>query len=284
MKIAFLGTGKLGTELARHLLRDHDLTVWNRTLERTKPLRDEGATCAATPAEAVAGAEVVVSCLFGPDAVRETIIAPQLIPDGMPWLDATTVSPADGEEFARAVPSYVATPVVGSLGPARAGKLGVYVGGTDPQARKLAAEIVTPWADADRLIVVTDAAEAAVAKLLANLALAVSAQGLTEALTLGRARGLDDARVLDLLAHTGLAFIAGMKRNFVLGEADVRDAHFAVDAIAKDARLMLSTSDRDLPATRAALKSLEAAETRGQGAFDFSVITLPPESTPDADM
>lgn len=292
MKIAFLGTGRMGTELARHLLADHELVVWNRTAERTQPLVEAGAQAAATAQEAVAGAEVVVTALFGPDAVRETVIEPGLIPEGIAWVDTTTVSPADAAEFAAAVPTYVAAPVVGTLGPARAGKLGVYVGTPDAQLRKRVMELVAPWADPERLQGVDSAAEAAVGKLLANLALAVSAEGLREALALGAATGTEPGRVLDLLRSTGLAFIAGMKAPFVRGERTTEGGDFTVDAIAKDARLMIATvesetgehPDRerpgsDLPSVRAALASLEEEQEAGRGEHDFSAILLQhPES------
>ncbi|AVH87566.1 Beta-hydroxyacid dehydrogenase, 3-hydroxyisobutyrate dehydrogenase [Corynebacterium camporealensis] len=127
MKIAFLGTGRMGTELARHLLDDHDVVVWNRTAERAQPLVDAGATLASSPSEAVASADIVVSSLFGPDNVREVIVEPGLIPDGVTWIDTTTVSPDDARSFAEAVDSYVHAPVVGSLGPARDRQLGTYV-------------------------------------------------------------------------------------------------------------------------------------------------------------
>ena len=97
MRIAFLGTGRMGTELALHLLPDHELTVWNRTASRTQRLAEAGAAVAGTAVEAVAGAELVVTSLFGPDAVRETVIVPSLIPDGVTWVDTTTVSPADAD-------------------------------------------------------------------------------------------------------------------------------------------------------------------------------------------
>ena len=151
MRIAFLGTGRMGTELALHLLPDHELTVWNRTASRTQRLAEAGAAVAGTAAEAVAGAELVVTSLFGPDAVRETVIVPSLIPGGVTWVDTTTVSPADAEGFADAVPSYVGAPVVGTLGPARNGSLGVYVGSPDDGRREQVLELVAPWADPERL-------------------------------------------------------------------------------------------------------------------------------------
>ncbi|GAA1473585.1 hypothetical protein GCM10009604_17430 [Corynebacterium aurimucosum] len=93
MKIAFLGTGRMGTELARHLLKNHELTVWNRTAERAQPLVDAGATLADSPTAAVEGAEVIITSLFGPDDIRERVIDTNLIPEGVTWIDTTTVSP-----------------------------------------------------------------------------------------------------------------------------------------------------------------------------------------------
>ena len=100
MKIAFLGTGRMGTELARHLLDHHELTVWNRTAERAQPLVDAGATRADSPTAAVEGAEVVITSLFGPDDIREVVIDTNLIPAGVTWIDTTTVSPDAAREFA----------------------------------------------------------------------------------------------------------------------------------------------------------------------------------------
>ena len=280
MRIAFLGTGRMGTELARHLLGEHEVTVWNRTAQKAAPLVAEGAALAEDPAAAVRDAEVVITSLFGPEAVRETVLAPRLIPEGIPWVDTTTVSPADADEFAAAVPTYVGVPVVGTLGPARSGRLGVYVGTEDDALREQVLELVAPWADPERLRGVASGRAAATGKLLANLALAVSAQGLREALALGEAAGSTPEETLEMLDATGLAFIAGMKGPFVRGERTPEGGDFTADAIAKDARLMIDTADgttrpgADLPALRAALASLDAAIAAGHGDDDFSSILL----------
>ncbi|WP_257159068.1 NAD(P)-dependent oxidoreductase [Corynebacterium cystitidis] len=276
LTIAFLGLGRMGTELALKLVDDHQLTVWNRTKEKTQALVDKGACAADTPAEAVAGADLVITSLFGPDTVREVVIKPNLIPEGVTWADTTTVSPADADEFARAVEGYVHAPVVGTLTPARNGKLGVFVGGTDASRRTTVAEVVAPWAAAnpERLKVVDSGAKAATGKLLANLALAVTAQGYKEALYLGESQGLDAAEVSDLLGSTGLEFMRTMKQPFVLGERETSPGDFTVDAIAKDARLMLDSADQDLPAVRAALDSLEGQQEAGRGDHDFSSLMV----------
>jgi 3-hydroxyisobutyrate dehydrogenase len=101
MKIAFLGLGRMGREMAAHLIADrHDVTVWNRTPAATVPLLDLGARAATTPSDAVDNAEVVVTALFGPDAVREVVVDAGLpIARGALWVDATTISPADATSF-----------------------------------------------------------------------------------------------------------------------------------------------------------------------------------------
>lgn len=276
MKIAFLGLGRMGTELALKLVDEHDLTVWNRTAEKTAPLVDKGAAAAATPAEAVEGAELVITSFFGPDVVREVVIEPGLIPEGVTWADTTTISPADAEEFAAAVPTFVHTPVVGSLPPAREGKLGVYVGGADASRRSQVAHVVAPWAAAnpERLKEVDTGAQAAVGKLIANLALAVTIEGFKEALYLGQSQGLSPEQVVGMLKSTSLEFIVNMKAPFLLGERDTDPGDFSVDAIAKDARLMLATADKDLPAVAAALDSLEAQQEAGHGDEDFSSVVV----------
>ncbi|WP_349259598.1 NAD(P)-binding domain-containing protein [Actinospica sp.] len=112
--------------MAAHLVADgHDVTVWNRTRSATVPLTDLGALAAATASDAVDGAEVVITALFGPDAVREVVVDAGLpIAHGALWIDVTTISPADATSFdtwaqAQGV-AYVHAPVIGSLPPARA--------------------------------------------------------------------------------------------------------------------------------------------------------------------
>ncbi|WP_047258900.1 NAD(P)-dependent oxidoreductase [Corynebacterium uterequi] len=277
MKIAFLGTGRMGTELALHLINTgHELTVWNRTKDKTARLAEAGATVVDTPAAAVDGAEIVVTSLFGPNTVREVVVEPGLIPDGVTWVDSTTVSPADAREFAAACDTYVHTPVIGTLGPARKGGLGVYVGTPDDARRAAIVELVTPWAQAnlDRLVAVDSAAKAATGKLLANLALAVTIQGVKEALFLGASEGLDAEEVLTMLNYTGLEFMKNMKTPFILGERETAPGDFTVDAIAKDAQLMLDTSARELPAVAASLAALREQQELGRGDEDFSSVVV----------
>jgi 3-hydroxyisobutyrate dehydrogenase len=276
VKIAFLGLGRMGRELVLHLLADgQDVTVWNRTASATQAGAQRGARVAHTAEEAVGDAEVVVTTLFGPDTVREVVTEVDLpIPHGALWIDVTSVSPADAESFAdwAAVRHirFVHSPVVGSIAPARAGTLGVILGG-DREAVAAATPIVSLWAAPDRLRVYDSVAKAATAKLVANLTLGVAMQAFVEALRLGHSGGLSTEEVLGALDGTALAAIRAVKGDVVLDER-FADTQFSASLLHKDARLMLRTSRTPLPAVTAVFASLEEAIRAGRGEDDFSVI------------
>src|ERR1035438_2294427 len=81
MKIGFLGLGNMGTPMALRLISaGHELSVWNRSEERTKPHIHEGAIAAGTPAEADLGADAVIT-MSPDDAAYEEVLfgVPRLI-------------------------------------------------------------------------------------------------------------------------------------------------------------------------------------------------------------
>ena len=72
--VAVLGTGIMGAGMARNLIgAGLDVTVWNRSPDRARPLADAGARIATDAAEAVAGADVVVTMLFDADSVAQVM-------------------------------------------------------------------------------------------------------------------------------------------------------------------------------------------------------------------
>ncbi len=74
MKIAFIGLGKMGTGMARNLLRaGHSLAVYNRTREKAEALAGEGARVASSPADAARDAEVVMTMVADDLALEEIV-------------------------------------------------------------------------------------------------------------------------------------------------------------------------------------------------------------------
>lgn len=281
MRISVIGLGRMGRILARHLLSDgHDVTVWNRSPEAADDLVTLGARRAESVAEAVAGAETIVTVLFGPQTVREVIVESGLTFEaGALWIDVTTISPSHATDFAGRADAqgirYVHAPVLGTLAPARARALGVLLGGR-PADVEAATSVTSSWADPDRVHRFDTPAEAAAGKLAVNLGLAVATQGLAEAIRVGAGGGLSLESVLALLDKTPLAGIVAAKGATLMAgtknPAAFDDAQFTVDAFLKDAGLMAGSTSVELPALAAAAQSLRAAQRAGRGGQDFSVI------------
>lgn len=145
MKIAFLGLGKMGSAIARNLLKsDADLIVWNRTPSYAEALKSEGANIASTPAEAASQADVVFTMLLD-DASMETVLFSGGVLDrlgkGATHVSLSTLSVALSrrltEEHARRGQHYVAAPVFGRPHVAEAGKLWVVVAGAAEPIEKV---------------------------------------------------------------------------------------------------------------------------------------------------
>src|ERR1039458_8238904 len=145
LPICFLGLGKMGSPMARHLLAaGHELAVWNRTEGRTEPLLREGAIAAATPAEAELGADAVITMLFDDAANEEVLFGANGLMDAFSpgWLhiSCSTISVALSErltaEHARRGQEFVAAPVFGRPNVAEEGRLWIAVAGAEQAVAK----------------------------------------------------------------------------------------------------------------------------------------------------
>ena len=140
MKIGFLGLGNMGTPMALRLLATgHELSVWNRSEERTKPLIQEGAIAAATPAEAELGADVVITMLLDDAAYEEVLFGVHRLIDvlspGVLHILCGTISVVLAErltvEHANRGVDFVGAQVFGRPSDAEDGRLWVVVAGVD---------------------------------------------------------------------------------------------------------------------------------------------------------
>ena len=123
--VAFLGLGRMGGLMAgRVLAAGHELTVWNRTAARTRPLVADGARAASSPAEAAAAADVVITMLADPAALSSVLAGPDGVLAGIRpgacLVDMSTVGPAAALAARSQLPAgvgFVDAPVMGSVGP-----------------------------------------------------------------------------------------------------------------------------------------------------------------------
>src|SRR4029078_7083912 len=131
-KIGVCGTGRMGSSIAQRLMAvGHEVAVWNRNADRTKPLTDAGAKPFASPAGLIKGCEAVVVMLLndaaseavyrGPNGILAADLAGKLV------IDMSTVRPNTMVSLGTAVAgkggAFVECPVGGSTAPAKEGKL-----------------------------------------------------------------------------------------------------------------------------------------------------------------
>jgi 3-hydroxyisobutyrate dehydrogenase-like beta-hydroxyacid dehydrogenase len=199
--LAFVGLGLMGTPMASRLLEaGHDLTVWNRTAERTRPLADRGASVAATPAEAAAGVDAAITMVANPEALTQVVFGPDGLASGLGpgqlLIDMSTVGPDAVRSVAARLPhgvGMVDAPVRGSVPEATAGRLAIYVG-ADQRYFERVAPILAPLG---HLYHVGGPGAGAATKVVVNSTLGAAIAAFGEALALGEVLGLDRPVLLD---------------------------------------------------------------------------------------
>ncbi len=267
MKLAFCGLGQMGAPMAARLLGHGDeVVVWNRTLARAAPLVGRGARLAATPAEAAAGADAVLTMLATPEAVEEVALG--LGGGPAPLIEMSTIGPTAVRRIAERRP-VVDAPVLGSVPQATEGSLKVFVGGTAEQFarwRPVLERFGTP-----RHVGALGAG--ASMKLVANLCLGVLMTGLGEALAFARALDLPPADVLDVLGESPIQVTVRSKRALI--EADEWPPNFKLTLAVKDMRLVVEEAERRGFAPRLAAAAsvwMDEAEAAGYGDLDYSAV------------
>jgi 3-hydroxyisobutyrate dehydrogenase len=135
MNIAFIGLGAMGFPMARHLSKEHRVTVWNRTREKAERHAREHGTTLANDLGDCASAEVIITMLPTSKEVDE--IVDRLLPHvkaGTLWIDATSGDPNVSRETARRLAEkavdFVDAPVTGAVVGAENATLTIMIGGT----------------------------------------------------------------------------------------------------------------------------------------------------------
>lgn len=201
MNIAFLGTGLMGAPMVRRLAAGHRLTVWNRSEARASALADV-ATIAASPADAVRDADVVISMVIDGPATRALIegegVLAAMKEDSL-LINMASVEPSSDKamasEAAKRGVAFLDAPVSGGVKGATEGTLAIFVGGLEEdfeRARPVFAHLGRPT-----LLGPTGSGQ--VAKLANQLIVAVTIGAVAEAFRLAEQSGCDPALLRDAL-------------------------------------------------------------------------------------
>ena len=256
--MAVIGLGAMGSRIARRLLDSgHDVVVWNRTKAKAEGFP----RVAATPAEAAREADVTITMVANPEALREVTkgIEPKVL------IEMSTVGPAAIHELAKTAPRLLDAPVLGSRSEAEQGTLHVFVGGPPElfeQHEPLLATLGTVHH-------VGELGAGASAKLVANSTLFATIAMLGEALRLAERLGLSRDVAFEVLGTTSLAAQAERRRAAL--EANDYPPRFPLSLARKDADLVTAASP-ELRLAQAGRSWLADADDASWGDRDYSAL------------
>jgi 3-hydroxyisobutyrate dehydrogenase len=282
-RVALIGLGLMGSGMARRLLgAGFPLSVYNRNPERAAPLAAEGAHAAASPREAAARADVVLSMVADDAAARAVWLGEQGAlagaARGTVLVECSTVTVEWIEELARAAAAagceLLDAPVTGSRTHAASGELSFLVGGS-AAALETARPVLAAMSRA--IVHVGATGRGALLKLVNNFLCGVQAASLAEALALIERSGLDRAKALEVLTN-GAPGSPLVKTLAARMTASDYTPNFLLKLMAKDLSYAMREGGRHgvaLTTAASALELYEQAIGDGRGDEDFSVVVEP---------
>jgi 3-hydroxyisobutyrate dehydrogenase len=277
--VALLGVGIMGAGMARNILKAGlPLRVWNRSRAKAEPLAAEGAQVFDSPAEAVEGADVILTMLRDRPTVAQVIEdAAAGLREGQVWAQTTTVGPTGAAQLAQVAGKHglviVDAPVLGTRAPAEQGELVLFAAG--PRSAEQALRPVFEAVGRKTVWLGEDAAEAAASKLklvVNSWVLAVTGAG-AEAVALAKALDVDPQGFLDAVEGGPLDLpYLRVKAGAILRD-DWEEPGFTVNVASKDADLIAEAGRENgarLYLAEAMATRLHLADEQGHGDKDMA--------------
>jgi 3-hydroxyisobutyrate dehydrogenase len=267
----------MGAPMARNLLRTgHQVTVWNRTVEKAEALEEAGARVASTPADAVRDAKVVLTMLADARAVEATVVATgalDVMPQGALWIQSSTIGVAATERLSEQAGergiTFVDAPVLGTKKPAEDVQLFMLASGPEEACAQC-----EPVFDAISRghVWLGEAGLGTRLKLVANSWILCTIENLSETFVLAQTLGVDPRSFLEVISGGGM----DMPYAHLKGEAILNQdfpASFPLVHARKDVALILDAAGEiELPLVRATLQQFDRAFELGHGDEDMSAV------------
>ena len=283
MKVGFIGLGQMGSGMAASLIRaGHEITVYNRTAEKAKPLVEKGAKQAASVADACHG-DAVITMLADDGAVEKVVFEDggiiASLGKGAIHVSSSTISVALADKLAaehtKRGQRFISAPVFGRPEAAAAAKLFVVAAGiTD------AVDDCAPLFEAigQKTFRFGDKPSSAnLVKVSGNFMIAATIETLAEAMALVAKGGLDQHQYLEFLTST--LFTAPVYKTYggLIADKKFKPAGFAAPLGLKDARLALAAGDSlrvPLPLANLVRDRFLTLLARGDETLDWSAISI----------
>ena len=280
IKIGIVGTGMLGEAVGLHLLDvGYEITVFNRSKEKTEKLENKGALVVDSPKNVAENSELVIMVVKDADAVKDVVFGDCGIlagrHEGMCIADMSTINPNSTREISKQVTEngidYMEIPVMGGPNVAINGKLVIMASGK----REVFEKFKTIFESiADQSIYLGDTGTAHSIKLAMNLQIAMLALSLSEGITLTKKAGFDPEIFLKVLNST--YFKTGMSEGkaYKMINDSVKPT-FTLANLKKDLDTINDAAesfDAELPMAKIARKIYADATDAGFGDIDYTGI------------
>ena len=224
-RVGFIGLGKMGAVMAPRLLEGgHNVTVWNRSLEKCKDIESKGSAVAGEPSGVATASDIIITMLLDDAAVESIFDGPSgllSVPmEGKLFIDMSTLRPGTVRSLSQRIEKrgarLVDAPVSGTVAPAKDGKLLALAGGFEEDIER-----ARPVLDVlcRKVVHAGPVGQGALLKLVVNLPLAVYWQALAEAAALGQSGGLDLKLMLETIQDSSASLaVLGLKTPAILGK------------------------------------------------------------------
>ena len=278
-KVAFIGLGVMGYPMAGHLVKaGHNVTVWNRSAAKAdRWVEQHKGQKAESPKAAAAAAEFVMACVGNDDDLRSIVYGETGAFAGMAkgavFVDHTTASADVARELhgkAKAAGlGFIDAPVSGGQAGAENGQLTIMCGGDTGDYERIK-PVIQAYAKMQNLM--GPAGSGQLTKMMNQICIAGLVQGLSEALSFGRAAGLDVLKAVEVISKGAAQSWQMDNRAKTMVESKF-DFGFAVDWMRKDLGICLAEARRNgstLPVTAMVDQFYAEVQQMGGNRWDTS--------------
>ena len=276
MKIGFIGLGIMGSAMCENIIRKHDdrVFVFDHVREKTDQLAKAGGIACASCRETAEQADLIITMV--PKSEHVLAVMNEILPvldASKTWIDMSTIDPSVSVQIAETVKAagaaFLDAPVVKSRPAAEAGKLGIYVGGTQENYEKVLPVLSYMG---ENIIRMGDNGKGLVMKICHNALVSQIQNGVNETSVLAEKNGIDIMTFAQAISYGGgQNFYLDSKKRVIAAE-DFTTA-FSVANMHKDVHICLDLAKQSgtaMPGEENAVRVYDEAMEQGLGNEDFS--------------
>ena len=264
MKVGLAGTGLKGKPMALKIQKaGFDITVYNRTITKTKELENEGIKVAQTFSELLKNSDVIVVMLSDYSAITNIFFSEKVSFEGKVIVQMSTISPKESillqQRVSKLGGNYFEAPVLGSIQQIEEEKLIVLVGGTKHD-KDVYSKLFESFSN--KIVYIGEVGKASAIKLALNQLIATETAAFAMSLGYLRERNVDVDMFMDILKGSALYAPTFEKKLTNYLSRDFNNPNFPLKHLLKDVKLMVSQFHQEGIDTQT-LEGVEAVIKKG---------------------